>query len=345
MKATVYHGVRDVRVEQVPDATLRDPNDALVSVTHACICGSDLWPYREQGNWKAGMRIGHEFIGMVEAVGPAVREIRKGDRVIAPFVFADGTCEFCVERLPTSCVKGSAWGGKHDGGQGEAVRVPFADATLVRLPPAADLGDRRLAAALATLTDVMGTGHHAAVLAGVRPGGTALVVGDGAVGLCAVLAARRMGAERIIILGHHENRLAIARRFGATDVVTARGDDAVAAVREVVASGAESVLECVGTQRALDTAIAVARPGGSIGYVGVPHLENIDFRALFLRNVALKGGVAPVRIYLDELLRDVLAGSLDPSPVLDREVDLDGVPEGYAAMDDRRAIKVLVRVA
>jgi threonine dehydrogenase-like Zn-dependent dehydrogenase len=345
VKATVYHAPFDVRVEQVPDATMREPTDVLVRVSHACICGSDLWPYRGQGEWKPGARTGHEFMGLVEEVGAEVRTVRKGERVIAPFAFSDGTCEFCAEGLQTSCVRGGFWGGHHDGGQGEAVRVPFADGTLVPLPREIDLSDHRLAAALATLTDVMGTGHHAARLAEVKPGRTVVVVGDGAVGLCGVLAARRLGAERIIILGHHENRIAIAREFGATDVVTERGSEAVEKVMALVPNGAASVLECVGTQEALDTAIGVARPGGSIGYVGVPHFDRIDFRPLFRRNVALRGGVAPVRAYLPELLADVLAARLDPSRVLDFDVALDGVPEGYAAMDKRRAIKTFIRVA
>jgi hypothetical protein len=345
VRATVYHGPGDVRVEQVPDAGLRERTDALVRVTHACICGSDLWPFRGEGAWKPGARTGHEFMGIVQDVGADVRTVRKGDRVIAPFAFSDGTCEFCREGLQTSCVHGGFWGGHHDGGQGEAVRVPLADGTLVPLPAEVDLTDTWLARSLATLTDVMGTGHHAARLAGVRRGGTVVVVGDGAVGLCGVLAARRLGADRVIILGHHETRLAVARGFGATDVVTERGVDAVERVRQLTGVGAESVLECVGTQQALDTAIGVARPGGSIGYVGAPHFERIDFRPLFQRNVALRGGVAPVRAYLPELLTDVLAGRLDPSPVLDFTVGLDAVPQGYAAMDERRAIKTLVLVA
>jgi hypothetical protein len=345
VRATVYHGPGDVRVEQVPDAGLRERTDALVRVTHACICGSDLWPFRGEGAWKPGARTGHEFMGIVQDVGADVRTVRKGDRVIAPFAFSDGTCEFCREGLQTSCVHGGFWGGHHDGGQGEAVRVPLADGTLVPLPAEVDLTDAWLARSLATLTDVMGTGHHAARLAGVRRGGTVVVVGDGAVGLCGVLAARRLGADRVIILGHHEPRLAVARGFGATDVVTERGVEAVERVRQLTGVGAESVLECVGTQQALDTAIGVARPGGSIGYVGAPHFERIDFRPLFQRNVALRGGVAPVRAYLPELLTDVLAGRLDPSPVLDFTVGLDAVPQGYAAMDERRAIKTLVLVA
>ena len=345
MKATVFHGPRDVRVEEVPDATLREPADALVRVTHACICGSDLWPYRgELLIYGRNGRMGHEFIGVVEAVGDEVRTLRPGDRVVAPFAFSDGVCEFCGAGLHTSCVRGGYWGGTEDGGQGEAVRVPLADGTLVALPPDADLADDRLAASLATLTDVMGTGHHAALSAGVGPGATAVVVGDGAVGLCAVLAARRLGAERIIVMGRHDDRLAVARRFGATDEVRERGEEGVARVRELTGGGAHHVLECVGTARSNETAIAVCRPGGVVGHVGVP-AEPVDLLDLHMRNVAMRGGVAPVRAYIPELLDDVLGGRLDPSPVLDLTVSLDEVPAGYSAMDERRAIKALVAVS
>ena len=345
MRATVYHGPRDVRVEEVPDAALREPTDALVRVTHACICGSDLWPYRGELELygRPGGRTGHEFIGVVEAVGSEVRTLRPGRRVIAPFAFSDGTCEFCRAGLQTSCRTGGYWGGPNDGGQGEAVRAPLADGTLVALPGEADVADHRLAASLATLTDVMGTGHHAALSAGVRPGATAVVVGDGSVGLCAVLAARRLGAERIIALGHHPDRLELARRFGATDVVTDRGAAAVERVREATGGGAAHVLECVGTAASYATAIGSARPGGVVGHVGIPP-EPVGLLDLHMRNVRLAGGVAPVRAYIPELLADVLAGRLDPSPVMDLAVGLDEVPDGYAAMDERRAIKVLVRV-
>lgn len=345
MRATVYHGTRDVRVEQVPDATLRAPTDALVRVTHACICGSDLWPYRgELLIYGENGRMGHEFMGVVEAVGPEVRTISPGDRVIAPFAFSDGTCEFCSAGLHTSCVEAGYWGTTNDGGQGEAVRTPFADGTLVRLPGDVDLSDTRLATGLATLTDVCGTGHHAALSAGVVPGATVVVVGDGAVGLCGVLAARRLGAERIIIMGRHEDRLAVARRFGATDEVRERDAEGVARVRELTRGGAPHVLECVGTGQATAAAIAVCRPGGTVGHVGVP-TEPLGLMDLYSRNITFRGGVAPVRAYIPELLADLLAGRIDPSPVLDVTVALDGVPEGYAAMDERRAIKVLVAVS
>lgn len=343
MRATIFYGPHDVRVETVPDAQLTAPTDALVRVTHACICGSDLWPYRDGGR-PAGSRMGHEFMGVIEAVGSDVTGFKVGDRVIAPFVYSDGSCEFCHDGLQTSCLHGGFWGGlENDGGQGEAVRVPTADGTLVKLPPRVE-GDDALLKAILPLTDVMGTGHHAAIAARVAPGATVAVVGDGAVGLCGVLAAKRLGAARILMLGHHEGRLAIARRFGATDVVSERGEAAVARVQELTKGGAEAVLECVGTGVAMNTAIGAARPGGTIGYVGVPHgFDQLDFARLFGENIGLVGGVAPVRAYLPELLADVLDGKLDPSPVLDLEVGLEGVPDGYKAMDERRAIKVMVR--
>jgi threonine dehydrogenase-like Zn-dependent dehydrogenase len=341
----VYYGTRDVRVEEVPDATLRESTDALVRVTHAAICGSDLWPYRgELLIYGDHGRMGHEFMGVVEAVGAQVRTIKPGDRVIAPFAFSDGVCEFCSAGLHTSCVQGGYWGTANDGGQGEAVRAPFADGTLVRLPEGVDLTDTRLATALATLTDVMGTGHHAAVSAGVGPGATAVVVGDGAVGLCAVLAAKRLGAERIIVMGRHDDRLAVARTFGATDEVRERGPEGVARVHELTNGWTPHVLECVGTAQAVETAIGVCRPGGTVGHVGVP-AESVRLFDLHNRNITLQGGVAPVRAYIPELLHDVLLGRLDPSPVLDLTVTLDDVPEGYAAMDERRAIKALVAVS
>jgi threonine dehydrogenase-like Zn-dependent dehydrogenase len=345
LRATVYHGTRDVRVEDVPDATLREPTDALVRVTHACICGSDLWPYRgEMLVYGENGRMGHELMGVVEAVGAEVRTLRPGDRVIAPFAFSDGVCEYCSAGLHTSCVQGGYWGGENDGGQGEAVRAPLADGTLVKLPGEVDLSDSRLATALATLTDVVGTGHHAALNAGVGPGATAVVVGDGAVGLCGVLAASRLGAERIVVMGRHDERLEVARRFGATDEVRERGEAGIARVRELTGGGAPHVLECVGTSQAIETAVAVCRPGGTVGHVGFP-TEPVSLMEAYNGNIALRGGVAPVRAYIPELLEDVLAGRIDPSPVLDLTVTLDEVPQGYAAMDERRAIKVLVTVS
>ncbi|MFH7028768.1 MAG: zinc-dependent alcohol dehydrogenase family protein [Heteroscytonema crispum UTEX LB 1556] len=343
MRATVYHAPGDVRVENVPDPVIKQPSDAIVRITHACICGSDLWFYRGLDNWKSGWRTGHEWMGIVEEVGTSVRNIKKGDRVLAPFAFSDGSCEFCGKGLQTSCKEGGFWGGTNDGGQAEAVRAPFADGTLVVVPPQVE-GDEAMLKAILPLTDVMSTGHHAAVSAGVQPGGKVAVVGDGAVGLCGVLAAKRLGAERIIILGRHEKRLEIARRFGATDVVTSRDEQAVGEVMEMTKGGAESVLECVGTESSMDTAIKITRPGGGIGYVGVPHgSETINLGHMFRSNIALRGGVAPARAYIPELLADVVAGKLDSSGVLDVTVDLNNVPSGYSAMDSREAIKVMVR--
>jgi threonine dehydrogenase-like Zn-dependent dehydrogenase len=347
VRASIYYGPGDIRVETVPDPSILEKGDAVVRVTHACICGSDLWFYRGQAKWESGWRTGHEWMGIVEDAGSSVTSVKRGDRVLAPFAWSDGTCEFCKKNIQTSCMDGGGWGGAaSDGGQGEAVRVPFADANLVAVPEAV-ANDEALLRKILPLTDVMGTGHHAALAAQVRPGGTAAVIGDGAVGLCAVLAARRLGAERVIVFGHHEGRLALARDFGATDVVRARGEEAIARGLEITNGGAESVLECVGTESAMATACAVARPAGTIGYVGVPYgaRAGLDLRRMFSENIALRGGVAPVRAYMDELLKDVLAGTLDPSPVFDLTVDLDGVPRGYAAMDDRTALKVLVKPA
>lgn len=344
MKASVYYAPGDIRVENVPDSQIQQPTDAIVRITHACICGSDLWFYRGQDDWQPGWRTGHEWMGIVEEVGSEVKTMKKGDRVLAPFAFSDGTCEFCGKGLQTSCSSGGFWGGKsNDGGQAEAVRAPFADGTLVVIPPDVE-GDDRLLTAILPLTDVMATGHHAAVSARTRQGGTVAVVGDGAVGLCGVLAARRLGAERIIMLGRNEKRLEVARLFGATDVVKSRGDQAVGEVLEMTQGGVESVLECVGEQASLDTAIGITRPGGAVGFVGVPHGSGtVNLGRMFRSNIALCGGVAPARAYIPDLLADVLTGAIDPSPVLDLTVDLEGVPQGYAAMDSREAIKVMVR--
>ena len=342
MRATVMYGAEDVRVEDVPDARLVEPTDALVVVTSAAICGSDLWPYKSMERSETGRRMGHEFIGLVEAVGADVRTVKAGDLVLAPFAWSDGTCVFCREGLHTSCLHGGWWGGTDlDGGQGEAVRVPQADGTLVALP----LGrDDELMPSLLTLTDVMATGHHAAVSARVRPGTTVAVVGDGAVGLCGVIAAGRLGAEQIILLGRHEDRIALAREFGATDVVSERGDAAVERVQELTNGfGVHSVLECVGLEESTRTAIEIARPGGAVGRVGVPQGETVPAsRPAFFDNITLSGGPAPARAYVAELLPDVLEGRIEPGRVFDRIATLDEVPDGYRAMNEREAIKVMV---
>ncbi|MEV7060432.1 zinc-dependent alcohol dehydrogenase family protein [Streptomyces microflavus] len=345
MRATVIHAPHDIRVEEVPDPAIRQPTDAVVRVLRACICGSDLWAYRGESARQPGQRIGHEFLGVVEETGAGVDGFAVGDLVVAPFVWSDGTCAYCAEGLTTSCPEGGFWGSVgSDGGQGEAVRVPYADGTLVKLPAAAASDDRLLTALLA-LSDVLGTGHHAALGAGVTKGSTVAVVGDGAVGLCGVLAAKRLGAERIIALGRHSARTDIARRFGATDVVAERGEAALAAVRELTrGEGAHSVIEAVGTEQSMRTALDIVRDGGAIGYVGVPHgsASGVDLGVMFDRNIALRGGVAPVRTYIPELLPDVLDGTIDPSPVFDLSIGLDEVPAGYRAMDGRTALKVLI---
>jgi threonine dehydrogenase-like Zn-dependent dehydrogenase len=342
MRATVMHGAGDVRIEIVPDAHLIEPTDALVTVTSAAICGSDLWPYKSMEPSETGRRMGHEFIGIVEDVGAEVQTLKAGDLVVSPFVWSDGTCVFCQEGLQTSCLHGGRYGVDGvDGGQGEAVRVPQADGTLVALAVGKD---DALMPSLLVLTDVMATGHHAALAAEVGPGKTVAVVGDGAVGLCGVIAARRLGAERIIILGRHPDRVALAKDFGATNVVSERGDEAVQRVREITDGfGAHSVLECVGLDKSTITAMSVVRPGGAVGRVGVPQAESIpEGVTTFFDNVTIAGGPAPARAYIDELLPDVLEGRIEPGRVFDRVTDLDGVPDGYRAMNDREALKVMV---
>ncbi|PSP61599.1 IMP dehydrogenase [Halobacteriales archaeon QH_8_67_36] len=346
MRAAIYNGPGDITVEEVPRPTLESPTDAIVRVTHTAVCGSDLWFYRGESDHERGSRVGHEPMGIVEDVGDDVTSVEPGDRVFAPFVISCGHCEFCRKGLYTSCVNGDSWGGDNGGCQGEYVRATHADGTLVRVPDRyAD--DEETLRAILPLTDVMGTGHHAAVSAGVGEGDTCIVVGDGAVGLCGVLAARRLGAERIVAMGHHENRLELAEEFGATETVAARGEAAIERATELTYGGANHVLECVGAASAMNTAIDVCRPGGTVGYVGVPHGVDdggLDVFGLFGQNRTLRGGVAPVRAYAEDLLADVLQGTLDPSPVFTKTVDLDGVPEGYRAMDERNAIKVLVTV-
>jgi threonine dehydrogenase-like Zn-dependent dehydrogenase len=338
------YGAGDVRIENVPDARISEPSDVLLRVTHACICGSDLWPYNQLEPSETGQRMGHEFIGVVEAVGADVRTVKAGDLVVAPFAWSDGTCMFCREGLQTSCLHGGWWARDGiDGGQGEAVRVPQADGTLVVLPAGED---EALLPSLLTLSDVMGTGHHAVLAARVAPGKTVAVVGDGAVGLCGVIAARRLGAEQIIMLGRHPDRIALARDFGATDVVGARGDEAIERVRELTGGfGAHSVLECVGHEQSIVTALGIARPGGAVGRVGLPQHDEIPTTmTTFFDNVTISGGPAPARAYIEELLPDVLEGSIEPGRVFDRVTNLDGVPDGYRAMNEREAIKVMVEL-
>jgi threonine dehydrogenase-like Zn-dependent dehydrogenase len=343
MRATVMHRAGDVRIETIPDAAVVHPTDAVIRITRACICGSDLWPYNGTPT-AGGQRMGHEAIGLVEAIGADVRRIKVGDLVIMPFAYADGSCMFCDEGLPTSCIHGGFFGngGATDGAQAEALRVPRADGTLYPLSVGPD---DALMPSLLTLSDVMGTGHHAAVTARVKPGVKVAVVGDGAVGLCGVIAAKRLGAEQIIILGRHFDRIAIARTFGATNVVSERGDEAIAHVRELTGGfDVHSVLECVGTGAAIDTSVGIARPGGAIGRVGVPHYEAVPAgQQTFYGNIIVAGGPAPVRTYIDELLPDIMEGRIEPGKVFDNVVALDGVPDGYRAMNERKSLKVMVR--
>src|SRR3954453_3346838 len=344
MRATIMYRAGDVRVETVPDATIKQPSDALVRVSRACICGSDLWPYKDLVPTAKGRRMGHEAIGVVEAIGADVRKVKKGDFVVMPFAYSDGTCEFCHEGLPTSCVHRGFFGngGEADGAQAEAIRVPLADGTLYPLPVRED---HALVPSLLTLSDVMGTGHHAAVVAKVSRGRKAAVVGDGAVGLCGVIAAKRLGAEQIIILGRRPDRIALAKAFGTTDVVSERGEEAVEKVCKLTGGfGVHSVLECVGTADAMATSVSIARPGGAVGRVGVPHYEATpNSLKAFYNNITVGGGPAPVRAYIEQLLPDVLEGRIEPGRVFDRIIGLDEVPAGYRAMDKREAIKVMVK--
>ena len=311
-------------------------------VVLGCVCGSDLWYYRGDSPHPAGS-IGHEFIGVVEQAGAQVRGAREGDLVVAPFIYSDMSCPHCLNGSTISCPAGGNFGnGVIDGGQGEAVRVPLAGSTLVPVPGSGH-PDAVLKSLLA-LSDVMSTGHHAAVMAGVSKGDTVAVVGDGAVGLCAVLAARRLGAERIIALSRHADRQKIARQFGATDIIEARGEEATQAVLDLTGGiGADAALECVGTEQSIATAFGAARPRSTVGIVGVPHGQ-VPFAETFFRNVGWRGGLAPARIYIPELLGDVLDGVIDPGRVFDYQTDLEHIADAYQAMDERRAVKSLIRI-
>jgi len=342
MRATVMYGAGDVRIENVPDPSIIEPTDAIMRVVRASICGSDLWPYNDMPKSETGQSMGHEAIGVVTDVGSHVRTVKPGQIVVMPFAISDGTCEFCHEGLNTACVHVGFFGNNGtNGAQAEALRIPHADGTLY--PLSAGENDALLPSLL-TLSDVMGTGHHAAVVAEVAPGKRVAVVGDGAVGLCGVIAAKRLGAEQIVILGRHADRIALAREFGATDVVSERGPEAIERVKELTGGyGVHSVLECVGLDQSVETAIEIARPGGAVGRVGVPQHEAIPGAGpSFYNNVTIGGGPAPVRAYIDDLLPDVLDGHIEPGRVFDRVVGLDEVPAGYRAMNEREAIKVMV---
>ncbi len=337
MRATTIHAPGDIRLSDVSEPTLTAPTDAIVKVVAGCICGSDLWPYRGENDIDPGSTIGHECVGIISEVGSEVKRFREGDFVIVPFVHCDNTCAHCRNGAQSACVE-QGW---TESGQAEFSRVTHADGSLVKTD---GMPDESLIPSLLALSDVMATGWHAAVSAGVRKGGTAVVVGDGAVGLCGVIAARQLGAERVIAMSRHESRQVIARKFGATDIVAERGKEGGAIVKELTDGiGADAVLECVGTDEAMQTAFALARPGSTVGFVGVPHGVELPVRRMFQKNVGLAGGVAPVRRYLPDLLELVTSGAIEPGLVFDQTLPLDEVADGYRAMDERRAIKVLLQ--
>jgi threonine dehydrogenase-like Zn-dependent dehydrogenase len=339
MRATTIHAPGDIRVEDVPDPTIQAPTDAIVKVAAGCICGSDLWPYRGANDVNAGDTIGHECIGVVEEIGSEVTDFSVGDFVIVPFDHCDNTCAHCRAGAQSGCVNL----GFTVSGQAEYARVTQANGSLVKTD---GMPDRSLYPSLLTLSDVMATGWHAAVMSGLgngAKGGTAVVVGDGAVGLCGVLAASQLGAERVIAMSRHEPRQEIARRFGATDIVAERGKEGAKAIADLTDGvGGDAVLECVGTDESIKQAFSIARPGSTVGFVGVPHGVELPVRTMFSRNIGLAGGMAPVRKYLPELLELTLSGAIDPGLVFDMTLPLEQSPEGYRAMDERRAIKVML---
>lgn len=342
------YGAGDVRVIDVDDPIIQQPADALVRVVRTCVCGSDLHPYHSMRATEAGTPMGHEFIGVVEQTGSEVTTVGTGDFVIAPFAVSCGHCEFCRAGLQTSCVNGGFWSDPRlgtAGGQAEAVRVPLADGTLVKVPGVDDTGDEALLASLLTLSDVYGTGWHAATRGAVTEGSTVCVIGDGAVGLLAVLSAQQLGAEKIVLMGRHPERTDLGREYGATAVVAERGEEGIAKVRDLTDGGSPIVLEAVGHLPAYQQAVGIVRPGGVISRVGVPQYQEapIGFGSLFGPNITLTGGPAPVRAYIEQLLPAVLNGSVNPGKVFDRTVGLEDTPKGYAAMDERTALKVLVQ--
>jgi threonine dehydrogenase-like Zn-dependent dehydrogenase len=337
MRATIIHAPGDIRVENVPEPKITASTDAVIRTVATCVCGSDLWSYRGVLPVAEAQPIGHEYVGVVEEVGSDVSSVRPGQFVIGSFVASDNTCPICRAGCHTSC-RHARW---VNGAQAEYVRVPLADGTLVTVP---EQPTEALIPSLLALSDVMGTGWYAARAAEVKPGSTAVVVGDGAVGLSGVIAAKELGAERIVAMSRHESRQKLALEFGATDIVTERGEEGVARVKELTNGiGADSVLECVGTQESLHQALQSTRPGGNVGFVGFPHGSRIDGQELFFSHVGLRGGPAPVRAYLPDLIDRVLSGRINPGRVFDLTLSLDEVAEGYKAMDERRAIKTLLR--
>lgn len=343
MKAAIFHGPRSIELGERPDPKIQELTDAVVRVVLGCVCGSDLWYYRGLSPHALGP-IGHEFIGVVEEVGSDVHTIRKGDLVIAPFTYCDGTCANCRAGWPSNCLHGGSFGNHGiDGGQGEAVRAPLADPTLVKVPGSGYAED--MLRSLLTLSDVMCTGHHAAVSAGVKKGDVVAVVGDGAVGLCAIIAAKRLGAERILALSRNPARQRLAREFGATDILSERGEEATQKILDMTNGlGVDAALECVGTGESMATAFSIARVGSVVGAIGAPHDIVVPMDIVIFRNIGLRGGVSPVRRYIPELLDDVLEGRIHPGLVFDFTTELSGIKEAYDAMDQRRAIKSLLQI-
>jgi threonine dehydrogenase-like Zn-dependent dehydrogenase len=338
MRGVIMHGPGDVRVEDRERPALVEPTDAILRVTAACICGSDLWPYRGIEKQDGPTPMGHEYVGVVDEIGADVKNLRVGDFVVGSFFASDNTCEICLAGYQTHCVHRQP--GAATGAQSEYTRIPLADGTLVPVP--VDPTPAQVRSLLAA-SDVLGTGWFAAVAAEAGPGKTVAVVGDGAVGLLGVLAARRLGADRVIAMSRHADRQALARKFGATDIVEERGDEGVARIKKLTGGlGAHSVIEAVGTQESMMQAIRSTRPGGHVGYVGVPPEVDLNGMQLFFSGVHLHGGPAPVRRFLPELIDLIMSGEINPGEVFDLELPLDDAAEGYQAMDERRAIKVLL---
>ena len=345
MKAAIFGGKGIVNIGERPDPVIRESTDAIVRVVRSCVCGSDLWYYRGLSPRTAGGPIGHEFIGVVDKVGKDVKNIADGDFVISPFTYNDGTCINCKKGWQANCIHGGVYGtGYVDGGQGEMVSVTLADGTLVRVKQTG-FSEEKLRSMLA-LSDVMCTGHHAAVSAGVKEGGTVAVVGDGAVGLCAVIASKRLGAKRIISISRNPSRQKLAREFGATDIVPERGDAAIQKVLELTDGfGADAAMECVGTGESMNTAFGIARVGAVVGAVGVPHEVRVPIETAIFRNVGLRGGIAPARKYIPELLDDALSGRINPGRVFDMQTDIEHIADAYKAMDERRAVKAILNIS
>ncbi|MEX5274511.1 zinc-dependent alcohol dehydrogenase family protein [Kocuria sp. CPCC 205235] len=340
MRGVMIHAPGDIRVEDRPDPVIEEPTDAIIRMAATCICGSDLWPYRGYGDISEPAPMGHEYVGVVEEIGADVKNLKVGDFVIGSFFASDNTCEICQDGYQSRCVNNVGMGGI--GTQSEYARIPLADGTLVATP--SQPADEQIPHLLAA-SDVLGTGWFAAVAAGVGPGKTVAVVGDGAVGLSGVLAAKQLGAERIIAMSRHKNRQALATKFGATDIVEERGDDGVEKIKELIGGlGAHCVIEAVGTQEAMQQAIKSTRPGGHVGFVGVSHGVSIDGGQLFMSEVHLHGGPAPVRRFLPELIDLIMKGEITPGDVFDLTLPLEKAAEGYTAMDERRATKVLLTV-